>query len=137
MSNWHQINDMSNAKFVWNEDSEWVERSLRPCEGVDSIYADYSTIAEHINEVFARPDADEHIAKKWLKNKDRILELNDQMHTFWNQGWYDDDAFFFDAGNQLGYIAQCLGILKGKCPTSELEAEDYRDAIIPYLFQLF
>ena len=110
MENWHQVNDMSNARIVWNEYSEWVERDLRPCEGVDSIYADYSAIAEHINEVFTTK-GDDHIAKKWLKNKDRILELNEQMHTFWNQGWNDDDAFFFDAGNQLGYIAQCLGLL--------------------------
>ena len=136
MGNWHQVNDMSNAKIVWNEYSEWVERDLRPCKGVDTIYADYTAIAEHINEVFARADADEHVAKKWLHNKARILELNEQMNTLWNQGWYDDDAFFFAAGNQLGYIAQCLGLVKGKCPTSELEDEDF-GATVPYLFQLF
>ena len=49
MENWYQINDMSNARIAWNEDSEWVERSLRPCKEVDSIYADYTAIAEHIN----------------------------------------------------------------------------------------
>ena len=59
------------------------------------------------------------------------------MHTFWNQGWYDDDAFFFDAGNQLGYIAQCLGLLQGKCPTSELEEMDPRAIIIADLLELF
>ena len=76
MENWHQVNDMSNAREVWNEYSEWVERDLRPCKGVDSIYADYTAIAEHINEVFATK-GDEHVAKKWLKNKERILELNE------------------------------------------------------------
>jgi hypothetical protein len=76
MTYWFQRKNMWNAKYVWSENKEWIDRSLESCKGVDGIYEDWLELGKFTDAVFARPDADQFVAQKWLDNKQRILELN-------------------------------------------------------------